>query len=143
MASWGTHTSELELVSRLYMYCNIVKLGVYVYHTRDMWMGPNRRCETGFWYFLWHILFFPPSHFFVQYILLRYRPSTIVASDGKTDLCTVDIISCYDAEACPGRKINKSAGTDTKQFNMASWCDTCYWNTLISQFECYLTHDIR
>lgn len=85
-----------------------------------MWMGPNRRCETGFWYFLWHILFFPPSHFFVQYILLRYRPSTIVASDGKTDLCTVDIISCYDAEACPGRKINKSAGTDTKQFNMAS-----------------------
>lgn len=36
-----------------------------------MWMGPNRRCETGFWYFLWHILFFPPSHFFVQYILFK------------------------------------------------------------------------
>lgn len=88
MASWGTHTSELELVSRLYMYCNIVKLGVYVYHTRDMWMGPDRRCETGFWYFLWHILFFPPSHFFVQYILLRYRPSTIVASDG-TQTCAL------------------------------------------------------
>lgn len=65
MASWGTHTSELELGSRLYMYCNIVKLGVYVYHTRDMWMGPDRRCETGFWYFLWHILFFsPPFSFF-------------------------------------------------------------------------------
>lgn len=130
MASWGTHTSELELVSRLYMYCNIVKLGVYVYHTRDMWMGPNRRCETGFWYFLWHILF-SPSHFFVQYILLRFRPSTIVASDGKTDLCTVNIISCYDAEACPGRKINKSAGTDTKQYNMASWFDAYYINRLI------------
>jgi len=81
---------------------------------------------------------FSPLSFFVQYILLRYRPSTIVASDGKTDLCTVNIISCYDAEACPGRKINKSAGTDTKQYNMASWCDAYYrW---ISQIECYLTH---
>lgn len=83
---------------------------------------------------------FPPSHFFVQYILLRNRPSTIVASDGKTDLCTVNIISCYDAEACPGRKINKSAGTDTKQYNMASWCDAYYINRLISRFECNLTH---
>ncbi len=82
---------------------------------------------------------FPPSHFFVQYILLRYRPSTIVASDGKTDLCTVNIISCYDAEACPGRKINKSAGTDTKRYNMASWCDAYYINRLIQQFECDLT----
>lgn len=127
MASWGTHTSELELVSRLYMYCNIVKLGVYVYHTRDMWMGPDRRCETGFWYFLWHILFFfPPfSHFFVQYILLRYRPSTVVAGDGKTDVCTVDIISCCDAEArLGGTKINRSAGTDAKQLKPASLCDT-------------------
>lgn len=35
------HTSVLVLVSRLYMYCKIVKLGVYVYHTRDMWMGPK------------------------------------------------------------------------------------------------------
>lgn len=34
-------TTVLVLVSRLYMYCKIVKLGVYVYHTRDMWMGPK------------------------------------------------------------------------------------------------------
>lgn len=48
--------------------------------------------------------FFPPfSHFFVQYILLRYRPSTVVAGDGETDVCTVDIISCCDAEARLGR----------------------------------------
>lgn len=60
------------------------------------------------WYFLWHILFFsPPFSFFVQYILLRYRPSTVVASDGKTDSCTVDIILGYDAEASLGREINK------------------------------------
>lgn len=51
--------------------------------------------------------FFPLSHFFVQYILLRYRPSTVVAGDGKTDVCTVDIISCCDAEArLGGTKIN-------------------------------------
>jgi len=83
---------------------------------------PIAGVKLDFGIFMAHTVF-PPSHFFVQYILLRYRPSTIVASDGKTDLCTVNIISCYDAEACPGRKINKSAGTDTKQFNMASWCD--------------------
>lgn len=90
-----------------------------------MWMGPDRRCETGFWYFLWHILFFSPlSHFFVQYILLRYRPSTVVAGDGKTDVCTVDIISCCDADArLGGTKINRSAGTDAKQLKPASWCD--------------------
>lgn len=94
------------------MYCNIVKLGVYVYHTRDMWMGPDRRCETGFFFFLVffmaHTVFFSsPFSFFVQYILLRYRPSTVVASDGKTDSCTVDIILGYDAEASLGREINK------------------------------------
>lgn len=60
----------------------------------------------------------------------------------KTDLCTVNIISCYDAEACPGRKINKSAGTDAKQFNMASLCDAYYRTRWISQFECYLTQMI-
>lgn len=34
-----------------------------------MWMGPDRRCETGFWYFLWHILFFPPLIFCAIYTL--------------------------------------------------------------------------
>lgn len=59
-------------------------------------------------FFMAHTVFSSPfSHFFVQYILLRYRPSTIVASDGKTDSCTVDIISGYDAEASLGREINK------------------------------------
>lgn len=58
-------------------------------------------------FFMAHTVFPPLSHFFVQYILLRYRPSTIVASDGKTDSCTVDIISDYDAEASLGREINR------------------------------------
>lgn len=65
MIQWrhgGTHTSELELVSRLYMYCNIVKLGVYVYHTRDMWMGPDRRCETGFFGIFYGTYCSPPPH---------------------------------------------------------------------------------
>lgn len=63
-----------------------------------MWMGPNRRCETGFWYFLWHITVFPLSHFLCNIYSLRYGPSTFVASDGTTDVCTVDMLSCYDAE---------------------------------------------
>jgi len=65
------HTSVLVLVSRLYMYCKIVKLGVYVYHTRDMWMGPNRRCETGFFFFFSNGTYCFPFIFCAIYLLVN------------------------------------------------------------------------
>lgn len=83
---------------------------------------PNRRCETGFWYFLWHILFFPPS-FFVQYILSKYRPSAFCSKWWKNSLvhCQYHYLSrCW---TLPRQNIDKSAGTDTKWLNMAMWCD--------------------
>lgn len=75
-------------------------------------------------FFMAHTVF-PPLIFCAIYTL-KIQTINNCSKWWKTDLCTVNIISCYDAEACPGRKINKSAGTDTKQFNMASLCDTYY-----------------
>jgi len=118
----------LVLVSRLYMYCNIVKLGVYVYHTRDMWMGPRSQVWNWIFLFSFWLLFygtycFPPS-FLCNIFTLKMQTIYIffVANDGSTDLCSVNIINCHDAEVCLG-KINKSAGTDRKMNKYGRLCD--------------------
>lgn len=111
------HTSVLVLVSRLYMYCKIVKLGVYVYHTRDMWMGPKSQ--------VWDWIFFSflmahtvsPSFFLCNIFTCKCRPSTFffffcifVAKwwTGRLLLCQHQYLSwCWSHWW-----IKKSAGTD-------------------------------
>lgn len=60
-----------------------------------------------FWYFLKNGTYCFSSPFSLIFLCNIYSLKIQTINNcskvmGKTDLCTVNIISCYDAEACPG-----------------------------------------
>lgn len=92
------------------MFCNIVKLGVYVYLCE--WV-PNSRCKTGF--FFYYFSFIIMAHlFFIIFVQYTLKMDHLRFCSKGNELHVVMLKSVSDT--------NKSAGTDKK---MCVWLMAC------------------